>query len=106
MKPTDNNHEMLTDLNLSLIQKTEEIKQAVYLAAAYGYFSLLDVYRELGYQPNHTDRWYRKTEEYPPNLVRSIMRSVGIQSRKMSGRANSRRYFRPPGNTEQFAEVE
>ena len=106
MKPTDNNHEMLTDLNLPLIQKTEEIKQAVNLAAAYGYFSLLDVYRELGFKPTSSDMWYRKTQIYPPSLIHGIMRSVGIQSRKMSGRANSRRYFRPPGNTEQFAEVE
>ena len=106
MKPTNNNHEMLTDLNLSLIQKTEEIKQAVNLAATYGYFSLLDVYRELGFKPTSSDMWYRKTQIYPPNLIHGIMRSVGIQSRKMSGRANSRRYFRPPGNTEQFAEVE
>ena len=106
MKPTNNTHEMLTDLNLSLIQKTEEIKQAVNLAAAYGYFSILDVYRELGFKPTSSDMWYRKTQIYPPNLIHGIMRSVGIQSRKMSGRANSRRYFRPPGNTEQFAEVE
>ena len=98
MKPTNNNHEMLTDLNLSLIQKAEEIKQAVNLAAAYGYFSLLDVYRELGFKPTHSDMWYRKDEVYPPGLIHSIMRAAGIQSRKMSGRANSRRYFRPPGN--------
>ena len=98
MKPTNNNHEMLTDLNLSLIQKTEEIKQAVNLAAAYGYFSLLDVYRELGFKPTRSDKWYRKDEVYPPGLIHSIMRAAGIQSRKMSGRANNRRYFRPPGN--------
>lgn len=98
MKPTNNNHEMLTDLNLSLIQKAEEIKQAVNLAAEYGYFSLLDVYRELGYRPTKSDAWYRKTQIYPPGLIRVIMKRNGIESRKMSGRANSQRYFRPPGN--------
>lgn len=105
MNQSNTYSEMLTDLNLSLIQKMGEIEQAVNLAAAYGYFSLLDVYRELGYKPARSDKWYRKTEEYPPTLIHIIMRKVGIQSRKMSGRANTRRYFRPPGNTEVFAEV-
>lgn len=105
MKTTVTYSEMLPDLNMSLMQKAERINQAVYLAAAYGYFSLLDVYRELGYQPNHSDKWYRKTEEYPPGLIRCIMKNIGIQSRKMSGRANTRRYFRPPGNNEMIAEV-
>lgn len=95
----------LTDLNLSLIQKAEEVKQAVNLAAAYGYFSLLDVYRELGYKPSCSDKWYRKDEEYPPGFIHCIMKEIGIQSRKMSGRANCRRYFRPPGNCGMFVEV-
>ena len=98
MKPTNTISEFLTDLNLSLVQKQEKIEQAINLAATYGYFSLLDVYRELGYRPTRSDKWYRKDEVYPPGLIHSIMRAAGIQSRKMSGRANSRRYFRPPGN--------
>ncbi len=106
MTQTNTISEYLTDLNLSLVQKQEKIEQAINLAAAYGYFSLLDVYRELGFKPTRSDTWYRKTQIYPPNLIHGIMRSVGIQSRKMSGRANSRRYFRPPGNSELFSEVE
>ena len=96
---TANTHsEFLPELNLSLVQKTVQVEQAVHLAAAYGYFSLLDVYRELGYSPNHSDKWYRKTQDFPPGLIRSIMKNIGIQSQKMSGRACTRRYFRPPGN--------
>ena len=98
MKQTNTHSEILTVLNLSLIQKKGEIEQAVNLAAAYGYFSLLDVYRELGYKPASSIKWYQKDEDYPPTLIRIIMKEIGIQSRKMSGRANNRRYFRPPGN--------
>lgn len=99
----------LPDLNLSQVaKKTGQVEQAVHLAAAYGYFSLLDVYRELGYKPNHSDKWYRKTEDYPPEFIRSIMKDIGIQSRKMSGcantRANARRYFRPAGTLEVMAD--
>lgn len=98
MTPLTKYSKIPVDLNLSLMQKAEDVKQAVNLASIYGYFSLLDVYRELGYQPRRSIKWNQKDRDYPPKLIRSIMKEIGIQSRKMSGRANSRRYFRPPRN--------
>lgn len=94
----------LPDLNLSQVLKAERVVKAVHLAAADGYFSLLDVYRELGYSPNHSDKWYRKTQDFPPGQIRSIMKNIGIQSRKVSGRACTRRYFRPAGTLEVMAD--
>lgn len=82
-------------LELSEILKMRMIQNAVRTAAESGQFSLLDIYRELGYKPNHTHEWYNKTAEFEPGLIRITMRRMGIQTTKRSGRACVRRYYFP-----------
>lgn len=88
----------LTVLNLSEILKMRMIQNAVCSAAESGLFSLLDIYRELGYKPNHSHEWYNKTAEFRPGLIRITMRRMGIQTIKRSGRASTRRYYLPAEN--------
>ena len=82
-------------LNLSAILKTRMIHNAVSNAAAFGSFSLLDIYRELGYKPSHSHGWYNKTNEFEPSLIRKTMREIGVQTKNRSGGARVRRYYLP-----------
>lgn len=84
-----------TVLNLSEILKARMIQNAVCNAAESGLFSLLDIYRELGYKPAASHEWYNKTTEFEPGLIRVTMRRMGIQIVKRSGGANIRRYYFP-----------
>lgn len=82
-------------LNLSEILKAKMIQNAVLSAAESGFFSLLDIYRELGYKPAAGHEWYNKTSEFEPGFIRMTMRRMGIQAVKRSGRAGTRRYYLP-----------
>ena len=80
-------------LNLSLILKTRMVQNAVSSAAENGTFSILDVYRELGYRPTHSHEWYNKSNDFQPNLIQKTMRKMGVQVEKRSGRACVRKYY-------------
>lgn len=82
-----------TILNLSEILKIRMIQNAVCTAAECGLFSLLDIYRELGYKPARSHEWYNKTSEFHPKLIQKTMREMGIQVEKRSGRACVRKYY-------------
>ena len=65
-----------TVLNLSEILKARMIQNAVCNAAESGLFSLLDIYRELGYKPAASHEWYNKTTEFELIFCSEITRYV------------------------------
>lgn len=72
------------------------IRSAVREAARAEFFSTLDVYREMGYHPGGSHKWYNKTAEVPPHLIRKVMKEMGVQSViKQSKRAHTCRWYLP-----------
>lgn len=89
-----------TDLYLTQNDKVVRIQAAVSAAAKYGYFSILDVYRELGYMPSKSNKWNNKEKVFAPGLIHKTMRSMGVQSTgSKQGRAGTQRYFISPGRS-------
>lgn len=96
-----------TDLYLTHSEKVLKVQAAVSAAAKYGYFSLRDIYRELGYMPSKSNRWNNKEKVFAPGLIHKTMKSMGVQSTgSKQGRAGTQRYFISPGSSAEPRRIE
>lgn len=82
-------------------EKERRLINAINEAAQSQYFSILDVYRCLGYRPGNNPAWYGKETVFPRKLICKVMKSLGCCSLPMKcGRASTVRYYKLiPGTT-------
>lgn len=95
-----------TNINLLLLTTNEKellVSQAVFRLQDC-YFSLNDVYREIGFCPGKS--WSSKEEIIPPILIRRVFRNIGVCSRSSRNtKAGTARYYFPGGMSLNYGEV-